>query len=138
MAAVRYRMRLHGLHRKRYHLEMSDWAANLIRLARRQGRLSQRELAERSGTSQAAIAAYELARRQPTLETLARIVRAAGQDLRIRLEPHDDHDEWLASYEARLPPKVVEERRLMDAELVRLARKEAALRRGGSEAHSAE
>ena len=113
---------------------MSEWAANLIRLARRQSRLSQRELARRSGTSQAAIAAYESGRRQPTLETLARIVRAAGQDLRIRLEPYDDHDDWLARYETRLPPGAVEARRKMDEELVRLARKEAALRRRESQA----
>jgi transcriptional regulator with XRE-family HTH domain len=116
---------------------MSDWAANLIRLARRQSRLSQRELARRSGTSQAAIAAYESARRQPTLETLARIVRAAGQDLRIRLEPYDDHDDWLARYEAGLPPGAVEERRRMDAELVRLARREAAVRQRRSQTKSA-
>lgn len=106
---------------------MSDWAANLIRLARRHGRLSQRELAHRSGTSQAAIAAYESARRQPTLETLARIVRAAGQDLRIRLEPYDDHDDWLARYEERLSPDVIAKVRERDAELVRLARHDSVL-----------
>lgn len=75
---------------------MSTWAGNLIKLAREETGLSQRALARRAKTSQAAISAYEAGRRSPTLETLVRIVRAAGLDLRIRLEPQDDHDVWLA------------------------------------------
>jgi hypothetical protein len=34
-----------------------------------------------------------------------RIIRAAGQDLRVRLEPLDDHDEWVAAHEASLSPR---------------------------------
>lgn len=82
---------------------MSTWAGNLIKLARRDGGLSQRELARLAGTSQGAIAAYESGRRSPTLETLARIVRAAGQDLRIQVVAYDDHDDAMAAYEASLP-----------------------------------
>jgi transcriptional regulator with XRE-family HTH domain len=100
---------------------MNSWAGNLIKLARREKRLSQRDLARRAGTSQAAIAAYEAGRRSPSLETLARVVRSAGLDLRIRLEPLDDHDEWMARYESRLPPKVVKEWRRRDRELVAVA-----------------
>lgn len=85
---------------------MRNWAGNLIRLARHDGGLSQRELAQRAGTSQAAIAAYESGRRSPTLETLARIVRAAGQDLRIQVVAYDDHDDAMAAYEASLPEAV--------------------------------
>ena len=81
---------------------MSSWAGNLIKLARRDAGLSQRELAKRAGTSQAAIAGYESGKRSPTLETLARIVRAAGQDLRIQVVPYDDHDDVMAAYEASL------------------------------------
>ncbi|CAN5651898.1 hypothetical protein BH24ACT26_BH24ACT26_06900 [soil metagenome] len=105
---------------------MTTWAGNLIRLARREKHLSQRELARRAGTSQAAIAAYESGRRSPTLETLARIVRAAGLDLRIRLEELDDHDQWLARYEAGLPADVVAAWRHRDRELVEAARLEQA------------
>lgn len=76
---------------------------NLIKLARHDAGLSQRELARRAGTSQAAIAAYESGRRSPSLETLARIVRAAGQDLRIQVVAYDDHDDAMAAYEASLP-----------------------------------
>lgn len=82
---------------------MSTWAANLIKLARRDAGLSQRELARAAGTSQGAIAAYESGQRSPTLETLARIVRAAGRDLRIQVVAYDDHDDAMAAYEASLP-----------------------------------
>lgn len=89
----------------RYHPRMSTWAGNLIKLARREAALSQRELARRAGTSQAAIVAYESGRRSPTLETLARVVRAAGQDLRIQVVPYDDHDDAMSAYEASLSPE---------------------------------
>lgn len=101
---------------------MSNWAGNLIKLARSERGLSQRDLARAAGTSQAAIAAYERGRRSPTLDTLARIVKAAGMDLRIRFEPIDDHDEWMGRFEADLPPNVVEAWRKRDRELLRLAR----------------
>lgn len=81
---------------------MSSWAANLIKLARHEAGLSQRELARRAGTSQATMSAYESGRKQPSLETLARIIRAAGQDLRIQVVPYDDHDDVMAAYEASL------------------------------------
>jgi transcriptional regulator with XRE-family HTH domain len=103
---------------------MANWAGNLIGLARKESGLTQRDLARRAGTSQAAIAAYEAGKRSPTLDTLARIVRAAGKDLRIRLEAADDHDEWLARYEASLPADVVQEWRRRDSELVERARRE--------------
>ncbi len=103
---------------------MSTWAGNLIRVARHRQRLSQRELARRAGTSQAAIAAYEGGRRSPTLETLTRIVRAAGLDLRIRMEPLDDHDDWLRRYEATLPAEVVAAWHARDRELLDQGRRE--------------
>lgn len=81
---------------------MSTWAGNLIKLARSDAGLSQRELAKRAATSQAAVSAYESGRRSPTLETLARIVRAAGQDLRIHVVAYDDHDDAMAAYEGSL------------------------------------
>jgi transcriptional regulator with XRE-family HTH domain len=106
---------------------MSTWAGNLIRLARHGTGLSQRELARRAKTSQAAIAAYESGRRSPTLETLARIIRAAGLDLRIRLEPYDDHDEVMAAYEASLPKRVRERHRARELALINRARKQRGL-----------
>lgn len=106
---------------------MSTWAGNLIKLARHDTGLSQRELAGRAGTSQATISAYEAGRKSPTLETLARIIRATGLDLRIRLEPSDDHDEVMARYEASLGPKVVGRHRKQDLALINRARKKRGL-----------
>src|SRR4051812_7365508 len=50
----------------------------LIRDARRRAALTQTELAERSGTSQATISAYEHGAKTPTPATLARVLAAAG------------------------------------------------------------
>lgn len=98
---------------------MSTWAGNLIKLARHDGGMSQRDLAKRARTSQAAIAAYESGRRSPTLETLIRIVRAAGQDLRIQVVAYDDHDDAVTAYEASLPE---ETRTALERERSRLRR----------------
>lgn len=103
---------------------MSTWAGNLIKLARREAGLSQRELARRARTSQATLSAYETGRKSPSLETLARIVRAAGQDLRIRLERLDDHDAWVEAYEASLPPDQLSSWRARERELIEQARSE--------------
>ena len=46
------------------------------------------------------ISAYERDRRQPTLETLLRLLRAAGFDLRMQLAPYDADDDVLADLEA--------------------------------------
>ena len=86
---------------------MSTWAGNLIKIARSDAGLSQRELARRAGTSQATLSAYESGKKSPTLETLHRIVLAAGVDLRIQVVPYDEHDDWVAEYEAGLPPEQV-------------------------------
>jgi transcriptional regulator with XRE-family HTH domain len=52
--------------------------ADAIRDARRDAHLTQAELAARSGTSQAAISAYEHSAKIPTAATLARLLAAAG------------------------------------------------------------
>lgn len=103
---------------------MTAWAGNLIRIARMDKGLSQRELARRAATSQAAIAAYESGKRSPTLDTLARIIRAAGLDLRIQIAPADSHDEWLALYERSLPPDILEESRQRDRAMAAAGRAE--------------
>jgi len=56
-------------------------AAHLLVTARRRARLSQRELARRSGVSQPLISAYETGARQPGADMLLRLVRATGHDL---------------------------------------------------------
>ena len=55
--------------------------ARLILKARRGSCLSQRDLAERAGTSQATLSAYERGRKSPSLAVAERIVEAAGYRL---------------------------------------------------------
>jgi transcriptional regulator with XRE-family HTH domain len=78
-------------------------AGALVELARIRASLSQTELARLARTSQAAISAYESGAKVPSLETLERILAAAGFELRMSLGPAEDHDESLARYLATLP-----------------------------------
>lgn len=58
--------------------------AHEIQVARRAAGLTQTELAQRAGTSQAAVSAYEAGRKTPSAETFARLLAASG----ARLEVH--------------------------------------------------
>ncbi len=53
-------------------------APTILRSARREARLTLRELADRAGTSHATLSAYEHAAKTPTIDTFARVLRAAG------------------------------------------------------------
>ena len=55
----------------------------LLRDARESAGLSQRELAQRAGTSQAMVARIERGQQSPSLATLDRLVRACGLELRV-------------------------------------------------------
>jgi transcriptional regulator with XRE-family HTH domain len=60
-------------------------AAMLIRRARAEAGLNQKQLAGRLGVSQAALARLERPGANPTVATLDRVVRAAGRRLDMRL-----------------------------------------------------
>lgn len=62
-------------------------AAQLLRSARRRAGLSTRELARRAGTSHATVSAYETGRKSPSIDTLDRLLRAAGFVLEGDLVP---------------------------------------------------
>lgn len=62
-------------------------AARVIAHVRQRADLSQAELARRAGTSQPAISAYEQGRRDPTVDSLRRLVEAAGWRLVLGVEP---------------------------------------------------
>ncbi|MGH9040322.1 MAG: helix-turn-helix domain-containing protein [Acidimicrobiia bacterium] len=79
------------------------YSRHLIRMARRRAEMSQSALAQRASTSQAAISAYESGRRSPSVDTLTRILEAAGFELRMRLTPPDTHEPALHRAEAMLP-----------------------------------
>jgi transcriptional regulator with XRE-family HTH domain len=80
-------------------------AAALLQLARLKAGLSQRQLAERASVPTTMISAYERDQRQPTLPTILRLLRAAGFDLRMRLEPFEAADEDIATLDSRQTEK---------------------------------
>jgi transcriptional regulator with XRE-family HTH domain len=85
-------------YRIRYHVVMTttlrterpastDPAAVALRRARTRAGLSLRQLARRAGTSHSTLAAYESGRVDPGVETIDRIMRAAGFTLDLELSP---------------------------------------------------
>lgn len=65
----------------------SPSAAELLRKARDEAGVSQRELARRAETSQSVVARIEGGLTSPSWETLSRLLSAAGFELRLNLEP---------------------------------------------------
>lgn len=61
--------------------------AKLLRQARRRAGLSQRALAKRARTAQSVIARIERGQTSPTWDTLARLLKATGFDMRAQIEP---------------------------------------------------
>ena len=61
--------------------------AKSLRAARLRARLSQAELAQRAGTSQAAVSDIERGRRRPTVERYDRLLRACGGQLAVMSGP---------------------------------------------------
>lgn len=57
--------------------------AHALRDARTSAGLTQAALASRAGTSQATISAYERGRKEPSVETLGRLLAAAGSRLSV-------------------------------------------------------
>lgn len=72
----------------------------LVREGRKRAGLTQRELAERAGTTQSAIARLESGRTSPALEDVERMLRLCGLQLIVELAPYDDSD--LVQAKARL------------------------------------
>ena len=66
--------------------------AAILSRARKRAGLTQAELARRAGTSQPVISAYEHGRRDPGIETLRRLVRAAGAELELGIGARDTPD----------------------------------------------
>ena len=79
-------------------------AARTLRRVRATAGLSLRALAERAGTSHATLAAYEAGRAVPGVDTLDRILRAAGyaSDIAVARRPDATDDERRAKGEELL------------------------------------
>jgi len=71
----------------RYSDGMTQTAASTIRGARVRAGLTQTELAAKANISQSVVSAYESAKREPSFETLRKLVAAAGFDLDLIVVP---------------------------------------------------
>jgi len=79
-------------------------AANLLKLARAKTGVSQAQMAALAGVPRSTVERIEAGTRQPSLPTLGRLLAAVDLDMRVRLEPYDDHDDVLdATYAAMTP-----------------------------------
>jgi transcriptional regulator with XRE-family HTH domain len=76
----------------------------LVREARRRAGLTQKELAERAGTTQSAIARMERGTTEPSFDRVAELVRACGYELVPHIAERDDADWSVASANLRLRP----------------------------------
>lgn len=88
-------------------------------MARRKAGLSQTELAELAGTSQAAVSTYESGKRSPSVDTLCRLLAAAGYEVRMRLAEPDTHEPALRRAEQLLPSEQVASHHQRERERVR-------------------
>jgi transcriptional regulator with XRE-family HTH domain len=80
-------------------------AAQTIRNARQRSGMTQAELAERLGTSQAAIAQLESPGSNPTVATLERVLYAAGHELELEAKPTKPNvDLTLIARQLRMTP----------------------------------
>ncbi len=75
---------------------MGPTGADLILEARKRAALSQREMAERAGTTQSSVARWEAGRVEPSFATVIRLLRLCGFVLDVHLELFDDglRDDW--------------------------------------------
>ncbi|HUP69514.1 MAG TPA: helix-turn-helix domain-containing protein [Acidimicrobiales bacterium] len=69
---------------------MASHAGDVLREARKRARLSQTDVARRSGVAQSVISAYESGRREPGVHTLGRLVQATGHQLELDIVPVPD------------------------------------------------
>lgn len=85
-------------------------ASSVLREARLRAGLTQRELAERTGTTQPAVSRWETGRVRPSLETLRTLIQACGLELRLVLtEPVEDTGALLESTLALSPEQRFEQ-----------------------------
>jgi predicted transcriptional regulator len=77
-------------------------AAEVLREARSQASLSQGELAGKAGTYQSVIGRIEAGKTSPSLDTLIRMVRAAGFELKLALEPVAVKDPIIEAFKANI------------------------------------
>ncbi|HET6638872.1 MAG TPA: helix-turn-helix transcriptional regulator [Gemmatimonadota bacterium] len=105
-------------------------SADLLREARLRAGLTQAELAARVGTTQSAIARWEAGATRPSLESLRRLVRACGLELRLAIEDHDPGDASLIEGTLALTPAERLDQLVRTVAFIREGRAAMAGRRG--------
>jgi transcriptional regulator with XRE-family HTH domain len=90
----------------------------LVREARRRAGLTQKELAERAGTTQSAIARLESGRNSPSFEQVERLLKLCGFSMIVSMATYDDSH--LVQAKANLR-RTVEERIANNAAGIRFA-----------------
>jgi transcriptional regulator with XRE-family HTH domain len=115
----------------------------LVRGARERASLTQRQLAERAGTTQAVVARIESGGTNPTVETVERLIDAAGFVLTVGMAPKSKPDPVTEAYRSGIDVTLLRENLRKTPE----ARVEAAIgvsklaeefRRAGARARKAE
>lgn len=66
---------------------MTESVADLVKRARTRSGLTQRELARKARTAQSVVARVETGQNSPSWDTLVRLLRGAGFNLKAQLEP---------------------------------------------------
>jgi transcriptional regulator with XRE-family HTH domain len=79
-------------------MKIIERTAQLVVDARTRAGLSQRELAGRAGTAQPVVARIESGQANPTVETLERLLDAAGFTLALELSPKQTADDVVEAY----------------------------------------
>ncbi|MFN2383783.1 MAG: helix-turn-helix transcriptional regulator [Gemmatimonadota bacterium] len=105
-------------------------SASLIREGRRRAGMTQAELAKRVATTQSAVARWEAGHARPPLETLQRIVRACGLELRLGLEPIDENEIGVLERNLALNPTERLDQLVRAVDFLRAGRAGMARRRG--------
>ena len=100
--------------------------SDFVREARKRARRTQRELAEKAGTTQSAIARLESGRTQPTFDKVLRLVRLCGFDLDIMLTERDESDWVQAQRQLLLTPSERAEAMVEFGRKVRATQREVA------------
>lgn len=105
-------------------------SSHLVREARLRAGLTQAELAARLATTQSAIARWEAGGTQPSLETLRRVARACGLELRAILADPDPGETALIERNLRLSPTQRLDQLVRTVGFIRAGREQLAARRG--------
>lgn len=81
---------------------VEGFAGTMLKLARHDKHLTQRDFATVAGVPHTTIAKIESGARQPSWPVLCRILAAVDLEMRVRLTPYDTHDDTLDATEAQL------------------------------------